>query len=186
VGAAYGITNAWAIIARPARGNRLVPISSTAPRSGVPADRSPLKVPNDPWLLLKLTEKRGELVRQSDVNALIDDLVGVTLSAMSSMPARCAPRGDLAIRRCIERVVFEVRTEIANIAQRKADEVGEPPLSEQADGMTNLAEIDQHRARRVGRHAGNGHGGLHPARRFRPFARDKTHVRTFDLSVRKR
>jgi hypothetical protein len=27
--------------------------------------------------------------------------------------------------------VFEVRTEIANIAKRKADEAGEPPLSEQ-------------------------------------------------------
>ena len=82
-------------------------------------------------LQLKLAEKRRELVRQSDVDALIDELVGVTLTAMSSMPARCAPRGDLATRRCIERVVFEVRTEIANIAQRKADECGEPPLSEQ-------------------------------------------------------
>ncbi|MFZ0852419.1 MAG: hypothetical protein WAO08_24840 [Hyphomicrobiaceae bacterium] len=79
-------------------------------------------------LQLKLAEKRGELVRQSDVDALIDDLVGVTLTAMSSMPARCAPRGDLATRRCIERVIFEVRSEIANIAQRKADECGEPPL----------------------------------------------------------
>ena len=82
-------------------------------------------------LQLKLAEKRRELVSQSDVDALIDELVGVTLTAMSSMPARCAPRGDLATRRCIERVVFEVRTEIANIAQRKADECGEPPLSEQ-------------------------------------------------------
>ena len=79
-------------------------------------------------LQLKLAEKRGELVRQSDVDALIDELVGVTLTAMSSMPARCAPRGDLAVRRCIEQVVFEVRTEIANTAQRKADEAGEPPL----------------------------------------------------------
>ena len=50
---------------------------------------------------------------------------------MSSMPARCASRGDLATRRCIERVIFEVRTEIANIAQRKADEYGEPPLDQQ-------------------------------------------------------
>ena len=49
-------------------------------------------------LQLKLAEKRGELVRQSDVDALIDELVGVTLTAMSSMPARCAPRGDLATR----------------------------------------------------------------------------------------
>jgi hypothetical protein len=79
-------------------------------------------------LQLRLMEKRGDLVRQSDVDALIDEIVGVTLTAMSSMPARCAPRGDLAVRRCIERVVFEVRTEIANIAQRKADEAGEPPL----------------------------------------------------------
>jgi hypothetical protein len=81
-------------------------------------------------LQLKLAEKRGELVRQSDVDALIDELVGITLTAMSSMPARCAPRGDLATRRCIERVVFEVRTEIANIAKRKADECGEPPLDQ--------------------------------------------------------
>jgi hypothetical protein len=77
---------------------------------------------------LRLMEKRCDLVRQSDVDALIDEIVGVTLTAMSSMPARCAPRGDLAVRRCIEQVVFEVRTEIANIAERKADEAGEPPL----------------------------------------------------------
>jgi hypothetical protein len=82
-------------------------------------------------LQLRLMEKRGDLVRQSDVDALIDEIVGVTLTAMSSMPARCAPRGDFATRRCIEQVVFEVRTEIANIAQLKADEAGEPPLSEQ-------------------------------------------------------
>ena len=82
-------------------------------------------------LQLKLAEKCRELVRQSDVDALIDELVGVTLTAMSSMPARCAPRGDLATRRCIEQVVFEVRTEIANIARRKADEAGEPPLDQQ-------------------------------------------------------
>jgi hypothetical protein len=77
-------------------------------------------------LQLKLAEKRAELV-QSDVDALIDELMGITLTAMSSMPARCAPRGDLATRRCIEQVIFE-RTEIAKIAQRKADEAGEPPL----------------------------------------------------------
>jgi hypothetical protein len=67
-------------------------------------------------LQLKLAEKRGELVRQSDVDALIEELVGITLTAMSSMPARCAPRVDLATRRCIGQVVFEVRTEIANTA----------------------------------------------------------------------
>ena len=63
---------------------------------------------------------------------MIDDLAGVTLTALSSLPARCAPRGDLAIRRSIERVVFQVRTEIANVCQQMADERDEPPLDDDA------------------------------------------------------
>jgi len=46
---------------------------------------------------------------------------------LSSLPARCAPRDDLAIRRSIERVVFEVRAEIANVCQQMADKCGQPP-----------------------------------------------------------
>ena len=77
-------------------------------------------------LQLRLMEKRRELVRQTDVDALIDGICGVTLTALSSLPARCAPHGDLAIRRSIERVVLEVRTEIATICQQMADANGEP------------------------------------------------------------
>ena len=54
----------------------------------------------------------------------------MVLTALSSLPARCAPRGDLATRRNIERVVFEVRTEMAKVCQEMADKAGEP-LSEQ-------------------------------------------------------
>ena len=75
-------------------------------------------------------EKRRELVRQDEVDALIDDMMGVVLTGLSSMPARCAPRGDLVMRRKLEAIVFEV-SEMADIAQRKADECGEPPLDEQ-------------------------------------------------------
>jgi hypothetical protein len=71
----------------------------------------------------------GEESQRFDV--LIDDIAGVTLTALSSLPARCAPRGDLAIRRSIERVVFEVRTEIAKVCLEMADKCGEPPLDEQ-------------------------------------------------------
>jgi hypothetical protein len=70
-------------------------------------------------------------VRRDEVDALIDDIAGVTLTALSSLSARCAPRGDLAIRRSIERVVFEVRTEIANVCLQMADKCGEPPLEQQ-------------------------------------------------------
>ena len=82
-------------------------------------------------LQIRIMEKRRELVRQNDVDELIDQIAGVTLTALSSLPARCAPRGDLATRRAIERVVFEVRTEIAKVCEEMADKAGEPPLSEQ-------------------------------------------------------
>ena len=82
-------------------------------------------------LQLRLMEKKRELVRRDEVDALIDDIAGVTLTALSSLPARCAPRGDLAIRRSIERIVFEVRTEIAKVCLEMADKCGEPLLEEQ-------------------------------------------------------
>ena len=82
-------------------------------------------------LQLRLMEKRRELVRRDDADALIDRIAGTVLTHLSSLPARCAPRGDLAIRRSIEQVVFEVRTEIANVCQQMADKSSEPPLDEQ-------------------------------------------------------
>jgi len=69
-------------------------------------------------LQLRLMEKKRELVRRADVDELIDQIAGTVLKHLSSLPARCAPRGDLAIRRSIERVVFEVRPEIANVCQQ--------------------------------------------------------------------
>jgi hypothetical protein len=50
---------------------------------------------------------------------------------VSCRPPCRAPRGDLATRRAIERVVFEVRTEIAKVCQEMADKCGEPPLDKQ-------------------------------------------------------
>jgi hypothetical protein len=97
-----------------------------SPRTEADADHVKVKTE---MLQLRLMEKRGELVRREDVNELIDGICGVVLTALSSLPARCAPRGDLATRRAIERAVFEVRTDIATICQRMADE-SEPPLGE--------------------------------------------------------
>jgi hypothetical protein len=99
-----------------------------SPRTQADADHVKVKTE---MLQLRLMEKKRELVRRVDVDELIDGIAGVTLTALSSLPARCAPRGDLAIRRSIERVVFEVRAEIANVCQGMADEHGEPPLDAQ-------------------------------------------------------
>jgi hypothetical protein len=99
-----------------------------SPRAEADADHVRVKTE---MLQMRLMEKRRELVRRADVDALIDGIAGVTLTALSSLPARCAPRGDLAIQRRIERVVFEERTEIANVCQEMADKQGEPSLDEQ-------------------------------------------------------
>ena len=100
-----------------------------SPRAEADADHVKVKTE---MLQLRLMEKRRELVRREDVDALIDEICGVTLTALSSLPARCAPRGDLAIRRSIERIMFEVRTEIARVCHQMADENGEPPLDDDA------------------------------------------------------
>ncbi|SEC70914.1 hypothetical protein [Bradyrhizobium erythrophlei] len=99
-----------------------------SPRAAADAEHAVAKAA---LLRLRIEEKQRGLVRRADVDELIDQIAGVTLTALSSLPARCAPRGDLAIRRSIERVVFEVRTEIANVCQQMADKCSEPPLSEQ-------------------------------------------------------
>src|SRR5262245_24020772 len=77
-------------------------------------------------LRIRIAEKQNQLVERDKVNELIDGIAGVTMTALSSLPARCAPHGDLAIRRSIERVVLEVRTEIANACREMADKNGEP------------------------------------------------------------
>jgi hypothetical protein len=98
-----------------------------SPRATADAEHAAAKAA---LLRIRIEEKQRTLVRRADVDALIDGIAGVTLTALSSLPARCAPRGGLAVRRSIERVVFKVRTEIANVCQQMADKHGEPPLNE--------------------------------------------------------
>ena len=98
-----------------------------SPRGEADADHVRVKTE---MLQLRLAEKRHELLPRADVDALTDGIAGVVLTHLSSLPARCAPRGDLAIPRSIERVVFEVRTEMAKVCEEMADKCGEPPLGD--------------------------------------------------------
>ena len=82
-------------------------------------------------LQLRLMEKKKELVLQSDVDELIDNICGTMLTHLSSLPAQCAPLGDLATRRRLERWVFDVRTAMSEAATREADKAGEPALNQQ-------------------------------------------------------
>jgi hypothetical protein len=81
-------------------------------------------------LRIRIMEKRRELVKREDVDELIESICGIVLTHLSGMAARCAGP-DLALRRKIDRVVFDVRTDISKVCSKAADERGEPPLDQQ-------------------------------------------------------
>ena len=92
------------------------------------ADAEHVKVKAE-LLRLRLIEKKRELVRRSDADALLDEIAGVVLTHLSGWPARIGGH-DLVLRRKAQGLAHELRSEIAKACERKADEVGEPPLDE--------------------------------------------------------
>ena len=74
-------------------------------------------------------EKQRALVRRDAVDELIDQIAGTVLTHLSGMSARCSR--DMMVRRNIDAVVHEIRTEIARACEKIADERGEPPLDQQ-------------------------------------------------------
>ena len=97
-----------------------------SPRTQADADHVKVKTE---MLQLRLMEKQRMLVRREDANALLDEICGVVLTHLSGMAARCCR--DMIVRRNIDAVVYQVRTELAQVCTRMADERGEPPLDEQ-------------------------------------------------------
>ncbi|OKO88013.1 hypothetical protein AC629_11505 [Bradyrhizobium sp. NAS80.1] len=97
-----------------------------SPRSEADVDHVRVKTE---MFQLRLMEKRRELVRRDDVDALIDELAGITLTHLSGMAARCSR--DIQMRRNIDAVVDQVRREMAAAALAKANEWNEPPPNEQ-------------------------------------------------------
>ena len=92
-------------------------------------------------LQLRLLEKRRKLVRREDADALIDEICGVVLTHLSGMSARCSR--DPLIRRSIDAVVHQVRTELAQVCTKLADERGEPvPHMSAFGGKADIAPLD--------------------------------------------
>jgi hypothetical protein len=77
---------------------------------------------------IRIDEKRGTTILREEAMDREDKLIGMVLSALSSMPAQCAPVGDLQIRRRLERWVFQARIALAAEMNKLADEAGEPEL----------------------------------------------------------
>ena len=73
--------------------------------------------------------KKRELLRGEDFDEAIDSIVGIVITHLSGWAARCS--NDLATRRKIDAVVYEVRKVIAKAALAMADQHGKPPLDQQ-------------------------------------------------------
>ena len=91
-----------------------------SPRTQADADHVKVKTE---MLQLRLMEKQRMLVRRDDANELLDTVCGVVLTHLSGMAARCSR--DMIVRRNIDAVVHQVRTELAQVCLRMADERGE-------------------------------------------------------------
>jgi hypothetical protein len=76
-------------------------------------------------VMLRVQERERSMIAMAEVNEIIDRIMGILLTALSGLPARVAGY-DLALRRKIEKIIFEVRTEIAEAATALADQRGEP------------------------------------------------------------
>jgi hypothetical protein len=79
---------------------------------------------------IRVAEKKKELIPFDDALAQLDEVVGLFLTHLGGLSARCGGH-DLAVRRAIDKAVFEMRVEIAKAARKLADgyrnvEVGEP------------------------------------------------------------
>jgi hypothetical protein len=74
---------------------------------------------------MRIAEKQRTLIPIDDAIATTDAIVGIMLTKLSGMSARVSR--DLTIRRAIDAVIFEIRTEIADEANKQADQRGEPP-----------------------------------------------------------
>jgi hypothetical protein len=97
-----------------------------SPRTDADADHVRVKTE---MLQLRLMEKKRELVKQEDVDELIDEIAGTVLTHLSGMAARCSR--DMQVRRNIDAVVMQIRREISEACSEAADERNEPPLDEQ-------------------------------------------------------
>ena len=100
-----------------------------SPRSSrVEADAAHIRAKAE-MLQMKIMQQKKKLVLREDANALLDEVCGVVLMHLSGMGARCSR--DMTVRRNIDAVVHQVRTELAQVCTKMADDAGEPPLDQQ-------------------------------------------------------
>jgi hypothetical protein len=99
-----------------------------SPRSEADAE---LQRAKSELIRLRIAERKQELIPRAEAAADMERLIGMFLTGLNSLSARCAGR-DLSVRRAIDKAVFDLRADIASACTALADERGEPALDEVA------------------------------------------------------
>jgi hypothetical protein len=73
------------------------------------------------WLELRIARAEGELMPVAQFDQANEEMAGLTLTALSSWPARIAGT-DLVLRRRAEALLLELRKAFADECNRLADE----------------------------------------------------------------
>jgi len=94
-----------------------------SPRSEADADFQRAKAE---LIRVRIAEKKRELIPREEAAADMEKLIGLFLTGLSGLSARCGGR-DLGVRRAIDKAVFDLRLEVSQACARLADERGEPP-----------------------------------------------------------
>jgi hypothetical protein len=78
-----------------------------------------------------LPKKSWDLIPVDEATSNMEQLIGLFLTGLSGLSARCGGR-DLAVRRAIDKAVFEMCVEISEASTKLADQRGEPPPDDDA------------------------------------------------------
>jgi hypothetical protein len=93
-----------------------------SPRSEADADFQRAKAE---LIRIRIAEKQRHLIPREEAADDMEQLIGLFLTGLSGLPARCGGR-DLGVRRAIDKAVFDLRVELAETCTRLANERGEP------------------------------------------------------------
>ena len=100
-----------------------------SPRSAADAEFARSK---SELIQIRIMKEKRELMLTAECDAMVDEIHGLFMTHLSSLPAKIGGR-DLAERRKVEKAIFDMRTELANEADKRAKERGEPPLPAKAE-----------------------------------------------------
>ena len=86
---------------------------------------------------IRIAEKQRDLILYSEAEETGEKMIGIVLTKLSGLAARIG--GSMEDRRKLDRVVFEIRTEMANAFHEMANKVE----AEEAEAKLPLAETDK-------------------------------------------